>query len=29
LYPYAWFVGFGVSFFTYLLIMPRPKQPAV
>jgi nucleobase:cation symporter-1, NCS1 family len=29
LYPYAWFVGFGVSFFTYLLIMPRLKQPAV
>src|SRR5271155_4101492 len=29
LYPYAWFVGFGVSLFTYLLIMPRPKQPAV
>src|ERR1700722_16805494 len=28
-YPYAWFVGFAVSFFTYLLIMPRPKQPTV
>lgn len=24
LYQYAWFVGFGVSFAVYLLIMPRP-----
>src|SRR5579864_694922 len=24
LYQYAWFVGFGVSFVVYLLIMPRP-----
>jgi NCS1 family nucleobase:cation symporter-1 len=24
LYQYAWFVGFGVSFIVYLLIMPRP-----
>ncbi|MGC1257088.1 MAG: cytosine permease, partial [Candidatus Acidiferrales bacterium] len=23
LYPYAWFVGFAVSFFLYLLLMPR------
>ncbi|HYL47251.1 MAG TPA: cytosine permease, partial [Candidatus Limnocylindrales bacterium] len=25
LYQYAWFVGFGVSFFLYLAIAPRPK----
>ncbi|MGH9698141.1 MAG: NCS1 family nucleobase:cation symporter-1 [Candidatus Acidiferrales bacterium] len=25
LYPYAWFVGFGVSFFAYLLLMPRAR----
>src|SRR3984957_8398557 len=25
LYQYAWFVGFGVSFVVYLLIMPRPQ----
>jgi NCS1 family nucleobase:cation symporter-1 len=25
LYQYAWFVGFGVSFFVYLAIMPRPR----
>jgi nucleobase:cation symporter-1, NCS1 family len=25
LYQYAWFVGFAVSFFTYLLCMPRPR----
>jgi NCS1 family nucleobase:cation symporter-1 len=25
LYQYAWFVGFGVSFFTYLICMPRPR----
>jgi NCS1 family nucleobase:cation symporter-1 len=24
LYHYAWFVGFGVSFVTYLILMPRP-----
>src|SRR5579863_10538200 len=24
LYKYAWFVGFGVSFVVYLLVMPRP-----
>ncbi len=24
LYHYAWFVGFGVSFVTYLVLMPRP-----
>ena len=24
LYQYAWFVGFGISFVVYLLIMPRP-----
>jgi nucleobase:cation symporter-1, NCS1 family len=23
LYPYAWFVGFAVSFFLYMLLMPR------
>jgi NCS1 family nucleobase:cation symporter-1 len=23
LYQYAWFVGFGVSFVVYLLVMPR------
>jgi NCS1 family nucleobase:cation symporter-1 len=28
LYAYAWFVGFTVSFFTYLLLMPRVKVPA-
>ena len=26
LYPYAWFVGFGVSFFVYLLLMPRQQD---
>jgi NCS1 family nucleobase:cation symporter-1 len=26
LYPYAWFVGFGVSFFIYLLLMPRKQN---
>jgi NCS1 family nucleobase:cation symporter-1 len=26
LYHYAWFVGFGVSFLTYLVWMPRPKS---
>jgi nucleobase:cation symporter-1, NCS1 family len=26
LYPYAWFVGFGVSFFVYLLLMPRKQN---
>jgi NCS1 family nucleobase:cation symporter-1 len=25
LYHYAWFVGFGVSFFVYLAVMPRRK----
>jgi NCS1 family nucleobase:cation symporter-1 len=25
LYHYAWFVGFGVSFVTYLILMPRPR----
>jgi NCS1 family nucleobase:cation symporter-1 len=25
LYQYAWFVGFGVSFFVYLILMPRPR----
>lgn len=25
LYQYAWFVGFGVSFFVYLLLMPRAR----
>ena len=25
LYQYAWFVGFAVSFFTYLICMPRPR----
>ena len=25
LYQYAWFVGFGVSFFLYLLVMPRER----
>jgi NCS1 family nucleobase:cation symporter-1 len=25
LYQYAWFVGFGVSFFAYLILMPRPR----
>jgi NCS1 family nucleobase:cation symporter-1 len=25
LYQYAWFVGFGVSFVVYVLIMPRPR----
>ena len=25
LYQYAWFVGFGVSFFAYLLFNPRPR----
>jgi NCS1 family nucleobase:cation symporter-1 len=24
LYHYAWFVGFGISFVTYLILMPRP-----
>ena len=26
LYPYAWFVGFAVSFFFYLLLMPRRQN---
>lgn len=26
LYPYAWFVGFGVSFFLYLLLMPKAEN---
>lgn len=26
LYPYAWFVGFAVSFFLYLLLMPKPEN---
>ncbi|MGA9888828.1 MAG: NCS1 family nucleobase:cation symporter-1 [Candidatus Acidiferrales bacterium] len=26
LYPYAWFVGFAVSFFLYLLLMPRRQN---
>jgi len=25
LYHYAWFVGFGVSFVSYLVLMPRPR----
>jgi NCS1 family nucleobase:cation symporter-1 len=25
LYPYAWFVGFAVSFFVYLFWMPKPQ----
>jgi len=25
LYHYAWFVGFGVSFVVYLVLMPRPR----
>jgi NCS1 family nucleobase:cation symporter-1 len=25
LYQYAWFVGFGVSFFVYFAIMPRRR----
>jgi NCS1 family nucleobase:cation symporter-1 len=25
LYHYAWFVGFGVSFVTYLILMPQPR----
>ena len=25
LYHYAWFVGFGVSFVAYLILMPRPR----
>jgi len=25
LYQYAWFVGFGVSFFVYLALMPRQR----
>jgi nucleobase:cation symporter-1, NCS1 family len=29
LYPYAWFVGFGVSFFTYLLITPRAQKSRI
>ncbi len=28
LYPYAWFVGFTVSFFLYLLLMPRRQNPS-
>jgi len=32
LYDYAWFVGFGVSFLVYLLLMPgrtaAQKSPA-
>jgi len=28
LYQYAWFVGFGVSFFLYLILSPRPRRAA-
>ncbi|MGA9593327.1 MAG: cytosine permease, partial [Candidatus Acidiferrales bacterium] len=28
LYPYAWFVGFGVSFIVYLLVTPRLRPGA-